>query len=297
MLNILRLIEAFIFEQEDPGIKSPVKNLGFISCTNAVHIRHVPFYDPCIILVLAGRKAIFDRGAPIVCDAGCALAVPAPASFDLKNEPDARSGKYRALVIPFKYETLDRLRKAHAIDFDHTERNAPVLRFEHNETLLASIENYLASANDPNIVVHRLMEILLILANQNRRLLSYTMSGESWGQRVRAVLATDLTRAWDIGDVCKRLATTESTLRRNLKKEDTGFRELAAELRLTSALMKLLQTSQPVYQIAYDCGFQSVSRFTSNFHKRFGLPPRDLRVSLTGVAPRPAAVEVVSGDI
>ena len=44
--------------------------------------------------------------------------------------------------------------------------------------------------------------------------------------------------------------------------------------------MQLLQTSSPVYQIAYDCGYQSVSRFTSNFRKRFGLPPTAIRASM-----------------
>jgi len=43
----------------------------------------------------------------------------------------------------------------------------------------------------------------------------------------------------------------------------------------------LLQTSHPVYRIAYDCGYQSAPRFTTNFHKRFGLPPKALRTTLS----------------
>jgi AraC-like DNA-binding protein len=79
-----------------------------------------------------------------------------------------------------------------------------------------------------------------------------------------------------------RLATSESALRRHLKLENTGYRELLQEMRLTTALIQLMQTTQPVYQIAYDCGYQSVSRFTSNFHRRFGLPPRAFRDSVEG---------------
>ena len=106
------------------------------------------------------------------------------------------------------------------------------------------------------------------------------LNQKSWSQRVRAILATDLARSWEINELCARLATTESTLRRNLKRENTGFRELLSDLRLSTALMQLLQTSRPVYQVAYDCGYQSVSRFSSNFHKRFGVPPRQFRESM-----------------
>lgn len=98
-----------------------------------------------------------------------------------------------------------------------------------------------------------------------------------WGGRVRALLSSDLAQPWDISNVCGQLAATESTLRRNLRREDTSFREILQDLRLTTALMQLLQTSYPIHRIAYDCGYQSVSRFTSNFHKRFGVPPSQVR--------------------
>lgn len=126
---------------------------------------------------------------------------------------------------------------------------------------------------------HRLEELLLILSRKNNALLSYTYNCDKWSQRVRAVIAADLTKAWEISEVSARLITTESTLRRNLKLEGTGFRELLFETRLSSALMQLLQTTLPVYRVAYDCGYQSVSRFSSNFRRRFGVAPTEFRSS------------------
>ena len=281
MKDILQTIEALATGRIADAGKSPVKDLGFISCANHVHIRHVPFYDPCLIVVLAGRKTVYDRRRPLVCDAGGILTVPAPASFDIRNEPDRRGGAYRALVIPFDNELLDRLARAHDLHPDIQRRDIGVLRFVRDEALLDSVRHYLASAGRGRLRTHRLMELLLLLAGQDARLLAYALNRDSWGQRVRAVLATDLAYAWSLKEVCKRLATSESTLRRYLVKEKTSFRTLLHELRLTTALMQLLQTSQPVYRIAYDCGYQSVSRFSSNFHKRFGLPPRELRDSMS----------------
>lgn len=281
MKEILAIVESLRAIRGDPNGKSPLENFGFISCANAVRIKHVPFYEPCVILVLSGRKTIMEGRLPIVCEAGDVLAVPAPASFDLRNEPDPRSKQYRAFIIPFNNDLLGRLVRTHDIAHDSKRRHIQVLKFDRDETLLASVKHYLSSVGDHRLMAHRLMEILLILASKNPKLLSYVLNEENWSQRVRVLLGADVAHPWDITEICGRLATSESTLRRHLKKENTGFRELLYELRLTMALMKLLQTSQPVYQIAYDCGYQSVSRFTNNFRKRFGLPPRQLRESMT----------------
>lgn len=281
MKELLAIVESLRAARADPNGKSPVENFGFISCATAVRIKHVPFYEPCVILVLSGRKTIVDGRRPVVGEAGDVLTVPAPGSFDLRNEPDPRGKPYRALIIPFKNDVLAQLIRTHDIAQDGKRRSIQILKFNRDETLLASVKHYLSSSGDRTLMAHRLMEILLILAGTDPRLLSYSLNGASWSQRVRVVLGADVAHPWDIGELCGRLATSESSLRRHLKKENTGFRELLYELRLTMALMKLLQTAQPVYQIAYECGYQSVSRFTNNFHKRFGLPPRQLRESMT----------------
>lgn len=280
MNDLLALIDSLHPGSAAPNGKSPLTHLGLISCGNAIHIRHVPFYDPCIIVVLSGRKIVFEKSCPMICEAGSAITIPAPGSFDLRNEPDADRGRYRALVIPFKSAHLERLRKAHDIDHVEHRDHIGVLHFGYDETLGASVKHYLQSPNEPRMVDHRLIEILLVLVGKDARLMSYVLNQESWSQKVRVILSADLAREWELADVCHRLATSESTLRRQLQREATGFRELLYELRLSTALMQLLQTSRPVYQVAYECGYQSVSRFTSNFRKRFGLSPTEFRASV-----------------
>lgn len=282
MNDLIALIDSLYPGLTATNGKSPLKHLGLISCASTLHIRHVPFYDPCVIVVLSGRKVIFAVSGPVVCEAGSAITVPAPGSFDLRNEPDANRHRYRALVIPFKHEHLERLRKAHDIDYIGQSGHVDVLNFRCDRTLVASVKHYLESPHEPRIVTHRLIEILLVLVEKDARLMSYVINQKSWSRKVRAILAADLAREWELAEVCRRLATSESTLRRQLQREGAGFRELLYELRLSTALMQLLQTSAPVYQVAYACGYQSVSRFTSNFRKRFGLPPTEFRASVDG---------------
>lgn len=280
MSKILELAESLISKAGDPNGKAPVQHLGFISCGNSVHIKHVPFYEPCIIMVLSGRKVIFDEQGPVTCEAGSVITVPAPASYDLRNEPDELRNLYRALVIPFKHEHLEHLRDMHGIEHIEHHDQIKVLKYKPEDVLNATVQHYLECPNDDRILKHRLTEILLFLIEQDISLLSYAIARNNWSQRVRSIISSDLGREWTIGEVSKRLATSETKLRRKLREEDTTFREILFELRLTSGLMRLLQTSMPVYQIAFECGYQSVSRFTSNFRKRFGLSPTALRSSV-----------------
>ncbi len=277
MIEIAKTIEALRAGSAGGDGKSPLRDMGFLSCTNALHIRHAPFFDPCLILVLSGRKVLFERGKAVRCPAGSLLAVPGPSGYDLRNEPDPKAKKYAALLVPFKVELLDRLVRSHNLMHEVRREPAGLLVFGPDETLHGSIHHYLRTLGNARLLRHRLMEVLLILATRNPALLSFGLQREHWSARLRSVLAADLARAWSLREVCRRLATSESTLWRNLRDEGTGFREVLSELRLASALTQLLSTSRPVYRIAYDCGYQSVSRFTSNFHKRFGLPPRAFR--------------------
>lgn len=277
MDEIVKTIESLLAGSGVANRKSPLKDLGFLSCASTVHIKHAPFYDPCLILVLSGTKTLFKDGKAVSCTAGNLLVVPGPSSFDLRNAPDPKTKKYTALLIPFKVELIDRLIRSHNLVHEVRREPVNVVGFELDKTLHESIHHYLTTLGNAKLLNHRLMEILLVLATRRPALLSFVLHRVEWEGRVRAVLSADLARTWTLADVCKQLATTESTLRRNLKREGMNFREVLYELRLASALTLLLQTSLPIYRIAYDCGYQSVSRFTSNFHKRFGVPPKQFR--------------------
>ena len=280
MNRLETLIESLPTPSSGATGKTALKHLGFFSCANRLDIKHVPFYEPCMILVLTGRKVLFEGQTPTACEAGAVLTVPGPSSHDLRNEPDPRTKRYRALLIPFKPEHLERLIRNYGLVHEVPAKPVGILKFAPGDDLHDAIAHYLTSDGNARLFTHRLLEILLVLATRNPALLAYALQQGGWSGRVRALLSSDLAQAWDISQVCDQLATTESTLRRSLKREDTGFREILQDLRLTTALMQLLQTAYPVHRIAYDCGYQSVSRFTSNFHKRFGVPPSQIRAAM-----------------
>jgi AraC-like DNA-binding protein len=87
----------------------------------------------------------------------------------------------------------------------------------------------------------------------------------------------DIAKRWAIKDICHKLSTSESTLRRQLRSENTGFNDLQTQVKLGHGIHLIQTTKLPVLNIAEQCGYQSQSRFTESFKKRFGITPLKLR--------------------
>lgn len=254
--------------------KAPSKLLACVRITQTLLIKQMPFTQPSLILVLVGQATATQGAAICVANAGALLAIPAPAQVDMRLECDVGSGHYSALTIPLSVITLEQHVRTHAL---YTREPPRVLMFDANEALHVAIKRYLLALKDPRMHSHCLWEILSMLLHQNADLLRFSTTRARWTERVRAVLSRDLARGWDMDEIGGRLGVTANTLRKHLKEEGTTCRELVYELRLSTGLMQLLQTSLPIYRVAYDCGYQSAARFTQNFYKRFGVLPRAFR--------------------
>jgi len=109
--------------------------------------------------------------------------------------------------------------------------------------------------------------------------------------RVTRQFAADLSRDWAVKDIAATLAMSERTLRRRLQAENTGFRELLEDTRLNRGVELVIASDMPIGQIAFECGYQSQSRFAQRFRIRFSLSPTELRATQT----RPEAL-IVSLD-
>jgi AraC-like DNA-binding protein len=52
------------------------------------------------------------------------------------------------------------------------------------------------------------------------------------------------------------------------------------------AALRLIQSREPIAQIAQACGFPTLSNFGEQFHRRYGMAPRDFRMGRVDIAPR-----------
>lgn len=242
-------------------------------CRSIQTLHKVRFYQPTLLLVLKGTKRIAEPYNQD-CEQGNLLLIPQDSEFPFSNLPD---DVYTALVICFEPK-----------DFPSrtTTDSTPVLdQCQADDRILILIEQLFSLANmaqtdcelATNLWQQRRQELAGLLTHLKLDGPLKVLPEETWSQKLINVLQQDLSGDWQLAEICKTLATSESNLRRRLKEENTGFRDLLEDLRLTQGL-DLLQTTQlPVNQIALECGYQSASRFSERFKKRFRTSPRELR--------------------
>lgn len=255
-------------------------------------LRRVPFADTCLMLILNGEKQLHQSGQRCFGRGHC-LLVPAGSELTFTNQPDANG--YLAWVIPLPGNELQHIPPG---PVEHDCRT-----FIADDLLLILLQQWLqlpaGFRQQPENVSRRRTEIIHYL--QQRGFTASLRAGllKQWSARVRHLLGSDLSHDWQLTDVCARLAVSESTLRRKLDDEGTGFRDLLSELRLSHGL-NLLQVSQlTIQQIADACGYRSASRFSERFRLRFGVSPSELRaqrdLTVSGAKATVSGVQQQSG--
>jgi AraC-like DNA-binding protein len=95
--------------------------------------------------------------------------------------------------------------------------------------------------------------------------------------RVRSLLSTDVAERPSFATVARLLTTTPRTLRRQLRLQNTSFRELADELRVHAALRYLRETAMTMEDIAFALGFSDSANFRHAFRRWTGKAPHEFR--------------------
>ena len=103
--------------------------------------------------------------------------------------------------------------------------------------------------------------------------------------RVREVLLENISNRPDVETVAKRLRTTERTLRRQLRAQQTSFRELLDELRMQLAIKYLRDTDMTGEDIAVAIGFSDAANFRHAFRRWTRESPSEFKQFATDAKP------------
>lgn len=92
--------------------------------------------------------------------------------------------------------------------------------------------------------------------------------------KVKQIITSDIARDWSLKSVASILCMSTSSLKKNLKSEDSTYREIIIQCRMQHAA-KLLQTHNHlvIYQLASQCGYSHLSYFIHVFRKYYGVTP------------------------
>jgi AraC-like DNA-binding protein len=230
---------------------------------------NVPIAKPLLIVVLNGNKELgVDK--KLTCHSGEFVFLSDSPSIDMRNIP--KDKEYFALLIEFDYQ-----------DFNGLQVNTSKKKDYFIGKTTSDLENCLkqfievSSWAPKQLWSLRKREIISLLCHMGHGEILTMLGNFTIKDRLHEMFINQGFRELTTEHICKQLAMSESTLRRKLKLEGTSIQVIKDQARLGLAL-HLLQTScNSIGVIADKCGYQSQSRFTDRFKRRFGLTPSELR--------------------
>lgn len=230
---------------------------------------NVPIAKPLLIVVLNGHKEL-GANNELVCQSGEFIFLSNSSAINMRNIP--KNNEYFALLIEFEHQ-----------DFDGLQVNSHNKKEYHigtiSNTFMKCLQQFVNISQwaPRGMWSSRKREIITLLCHMGHREVLSLLANPQLKDRLHEMFIKPGGNELTTEDLCEQLAMSESTLRRKLKLEGTSVQNVKDGARLGGAL-HLLQTSLlPIGVIAERCGYQSQSRFTDRFKKRFGLTPSELR--------------------
>jgi AraC-like DNA-binding protein len=96
-------------------------------------------------------------------------------------------------------------------------------------------------------------------------------------RRAFLALCEDLTLPLNLPALASLLGQAPRSLQRDLKRDATSYTQLLGEARCRSASWWLLNTTTPVAEVGYLCGYADQPHFTRDFRQRVGMTPTRYR--------------------
>lgn len=230
---------------------------------------NVPIAKPLLIVILTGDKEIGVTNVE-TCHSGEFVFLANSPSINMRNIP--KDKEYFALLIEFDFQDFIGLQSNISIKDDYFFGKTTV---ELENCLRQFVE---ASSWAPKVLWSlRKREILSLLCHMGHEKVLTLLGSFQIKDQIHEMFIKQGFRELTIENICKNIAMSESTLRRKLKLEGTSVQEIKDQARLGLALHLLQTSSDSISVISDKCGYQSHSRFTERFKRRFGLTPTELK--------------------
>lgn len=240
-------------------------------------VRTAVVRDDLVGWVMSGHKRLLTPAGEVNFPAGRVFVISRLTQWDMVNEAEA-GGRYEALLIGFTPSLVEKFHKSFG-QFSATPALQGCASSAADGAFAATFTHALAALADNEashaICEHRMFEVLLLLAE--RGLVFAAPRELGWTERVRRLMAQRPHARWTLDEVASTFHQSASTLQRRLAEDSGSFSQCLREVRLETAMALLQDSGFQVAEVAARCGYESHSRFSAAFRKRFGFAPSHLR--------------------
>lgn len=218
---------------------------------------------PVVGIVLGGRKEVWRGEDGQEMRPGTLFVLPARVPLDIWNVPGAH-GCYQSLILEIRPEEVPDL-PAPPRATDLRARLTPAL-------IAAAVHAASALADGPALTAVRAARIRELVAVLSADPAAAPLFDRSTAGRVSQLVRADLSRPWIATEVAARLAVSESTLRRRLAAEGTGFARLLRAERMQAARERIIAGAGS-QATALAVGYASRAHFARAYRAAFGENP------------------------
>ena len=289
-------LNAFQKEVEDYLIKSgdcavhgtqPVDGLFLLR-----HLKPTPLeatlYEPVICLILQGRKEVCVGEAVVTVGPGESLVISHDIPVISRITTALPQEPYLAVIVRLELKILRALyEEVGSLAFDDTSSRSLTAHVT-DPRIIDTLSRYLLLAEDP--VERR------VLLNQMRRELHYRILSSPHGAMLRKLQdhrsnASTIARAIAyirahfkesivVPELAREVGLSQAALYMHFKRiTRTTPIQFQKDLRLLEAKRLLLQEGDSISEVAFEVGYESLSQFSREYSRKFGISPSNERNS------------------
>jgi AraC-like DNA-binding protein len=237
-------------------------------------------YEPVLCLILQGGKQVTLGDQTLSFGPGECLLV----SHDLPVSSRVTRAPYLALVLSVDAAILRRLYDEVAESMFESERARAAVTHRADHGLLDALRRYLALADSPadakvlGPLFLKEIHYRLLVAPFGAMLRSLIRHDSHASAITRAIghIRHDICSPIAIPELAKRVGMSASSFHQHFKAiTSTTPLQYQKELRLLEARQLLKTGGASVATAAYEVGYESVSQFSREYTRKFGLPPSE----------------------
>jgi AraC-like DNA-binding protein len=261
--------------------------------------QHV-FYEPSLAVFTQGRKFLNVGGTEYVCD-GTSFVLSA-VDMPVQSQVVEASEKVPLLSMLLRLDMAivrDVLSREDLPDIESTSQRRGLVVGETTPGLLSACDRLIQLLDNPEDIpfmaplLQREIIYRLLRTPQGERLRAIATRGNLSHRTARAIawLRTNYTKPLHLEELAAIAQMGVSTLHHQFRALTTmSPLQYQKQLRLQAARERMLMSGIDATTAAYDVGYESVSQFSREYSRFFGLPPiRDIK---TLRDEKPAAIQV-----
>ena len=245
-------------------------------------------YEPVICLILQGQKEVCAGEASVRVGPGESLVVSHDIPVISRITVASPQEPYLAVIVRLELKILRALyEEVGSLAFDDTSSRTLTAQTTHPR-IIDTLSRYLSLADDP--VERR------VLLNQVRRELHYRILSSPHGAMLRklqdhrsnasniaraiAHIRTHFKESIVVPELAREAGVSQAALYMHFKRiTRTTPIQFQKDLRLLEAKRLLLQEEDSISEVALEVGYESLSQFSREYSRKFGISPSHERNS------------------